>query len=327
LKVNKLDGSDIAASDLEYKDYDLTLSDNEINGIEKLSDTEYYLTVKNSLTADNILFDKISAKVNSIYGSKNHPMDETLSYALSDYGINILNVALYDTTHPDDSTSVKNFDGSETISNKLIKVRAVITSSIVNSASDTALLYYDVFDSLSAYAQFWRPDENLNSRQVVGRNIGGNTWEFSIPEDSSTIGKFISFVLKIKDLYSYRSVMKVAETDFNPRQISTRNVKVKEIKLQEGKVTILNNVINPNNGDVTKLTYTLDKAGPTSIVVYDLAGDVIKVLYGGFQDAGDFVVTWDGRNENNRIVARGVYFVRVRAPGIINQIRKVLVIK
>jgi len=250
-----------------------------------------------------------------------------LSYALSDYGINILNVAIYDTTHPDDSTSVKNFDGSETISSKLIKVRASIVSGAINSAVDVALMYYDAFDSMTEYAKFWRPDENTNSRQVVGRNIGGNMWEFSIPEDSATIGKFISLVFKIKDLYSYRSVLKVAEADFDPRQITTRNVKVKEIRLQEGKVTILNNVINPNNGDVTKLTYTLDKAGPTSIVVYDLAGDVIKVLYGGFQDAGDFVVTWDGRNENNRIVARGVYFIRVRAPGIINQIRKVLVIK
>jgi len=100
-----------------------------------------------------------------------------------------------------------------------------------------------------------------------------------------------------------------------------------DIKFQNNNVTILNNVINPNNNEKTKMIYTLGKEGPVSIVVYDLAGDAVKVLKGESESAGEHIVTWDGRNENGKIVTRGVYFIRVRAPGIFNQIRKVLIVK
>jgi flagellar hook assembly protein FlgD len=73
--------------------------------------------------------------------------------------------------------------------------------------------------------------------------------------------------------------------------------------------------------------YTLDTEGPVSIVVYDLNSDVVKVLLQENQSAGVHTVSWDGRNDNGKIVTRGVYFVRIRAPGIFNQIRKVLIIK
>ena len=44
----------------------------------------------------------------------------------------------------------------------------------------------------------------------------------------------------------------------------------------------------------------------------------------GSASAGEHVYTWDGRNRGNRVVARGVYFIRVVGPGV-NETRKVLV--
>ena len=62
------------------------------------------------------------------------------------------------------------------------------------------------------------------------------------------------------------------------------------------------------------------------VAVVDLEGDVVDVIFRGSQGKGEYTVTWDGKNRGDRIVARGVYFIKIIAPGI-NEIRKVLVVK
>jgi flagellar hook assembly protein FlgD len=98
-----------------------------------------------------------------------------------------------------------------------------------------------------------------------------------------------------------------------------------EVK-QKGGVTILKNIINPDLGEVTTLHYTLDKGGIVTISVFDLAGDLVAVLARGTVAKGDHLQTWDGKNSTGKTVARGVYFIRIRGPGI-DAVRKVLVIK
>lgn len=101
---------------------------------------------------------------------------------------------------------------------------------------------------------------------------------------------------------------------------------IRDIRRQRGEVTILNNVIDPTRGETVKLHYELSKSGMVTINVFDLKGDIVDVLFRGRRDAGDYTTSWDGRNRGNRIVARGIYFIKVVAPGI-NEIRKVLVVK
>ena len=78
---------------------------------------------------------------------------------------------------------------------------------------------------------------------------------------------------------------------------------------------------------MTTLHYTLAKTGTVTISVYDLAGDLVRVLARNSDVApGDYLQTWDGRTSSGRIVARGVYFIRIVGPGI-DEVRKVLVIR
>ena len=101
---------------------------------------------------------------------------------------------------------------------------------------------------------------------------------------------------------------------------------IHEVIEQRGRVTILDNVINPEQGDTVKLQYILPDSGMVTIQVFDLSGDIVDVLYRGSQKAGDYSTSWDGRNRGGRIVARGVYFIKIVGPGV-NEIRKVLVVK
>ncbi|MBW8003334.1 MAG: hypothetical protein FVQ80_15195, partial [Planctomycetes bacterium] len=101
---------------------------------------------------------------------------------------------------------------------------------------------------------------------------------------------------------------------------------IRDVRRQRGNVSILNNVINPTQGETVKLHYVLPSSGMVTIHVFDLKGDIVNVLYRGRKDAGDYTTTWDGKNRGGRNVARGVYFIKVVGPGI-NEIRKVLVVK
>jgi hypothetical protein len=98
------------------------------------------------------------------------------------------------------------------------------------------------------------------------------------------------------------------------------------VTLQKGGTTILNNVIDPTKGQTARLSYQLASAGSVTVTVFTLDGDVVMRLVNGQQAAGDYSVDWNGRNMSGAAVARGLYFVRIVAPGI-DEIRKVLVVR
>lgn len=101
---------------------------------------------------------------------------------------------------------------------------------------------------------------------------------------------------------------------------------IRDIQTQRSGVSILNNVIDPTRGERTRLNYIIDEEGPVTITVFTLDGDVVQTLQRGRQSPGDYTVNWDGRNRAGNSVARGIYFIRIVAPGI-DEIRKVMVVK
>ena len=103
-------------------------------------------------------------------------------------------------------------------------------------------------------------------------------------------------------------------------------IDIHDVVTQRGGVTILNNVIDPTNGERTRLHFTISKSGPVTITVFTLDGDVVRSLQRGTMGAGDYTVSWDGRNRSGDAVARGMYFIRIVASGI-DEIRKVMVVR
>jgi flagellar hook assembly protein FlgD len=63
-----------------------------------------------------------------------------------------------------------------------------------------------------------------------------------------------------------------------------------------------------------------------TVTVFDLSESIVNVLVRQQQAAGDYGVTWGGKNRTGASVARGIYFIRIVAPGI-DETRKVLVVR
>lgn len=71
---------------------------------------------------------------------------------------------------------------------------------------------------------------------------------------------------------------------------------------------------NPFN-PTTTITYSLEKAGPVSVKVYNTQGQLIRTLVDGEAYEGSHRVMWDGRNDAGEPVSSGMYFYKVHANG------------
>ena len=84
------------------------------------------------------------------------------------------------------------------------------------------------------------------------------------------------------------------------------------------------NYPNPFNPQTT-IHYTLERAAPTSLEIYDVLGQSVRTLVDGTQPQGRHTVQWDGKDRRGREVASGVYFYRLVTVGHVKARRMVLI--
>jgi hypothetical protein len=77
------------------------------------------------------------------------------------------------------------------------------------------------------------------------------------------------------------------------------------------------NYPNPFN-PCTDIKYQIAESGYpvyTTLTVYNILGQEVKILVDQIQDPGQYTVTWDGRDNGDRQMASGVYFYRLSVDG------------
>ncbi len=86
---------------------------------------------------------------------------------------------------------------------------------------------------------------------------------------------------------------------------------------------LLNNHPNPFNPQTT-IQYRI--AGPAEVTldIYSVTGQLVKRFARAHGSGGTHAITWDGRDQNDRPVASGVYVYRLTAPGFVQSKKMVL---
>jgi hypothetical protein len=87
-----------------------------------------------------------------------------------------------------------------------------------------------------------------------------------------------------------------------------------------------NNFPNPFN-PTTTIPVLLPNAADVRLVIYNILGEEIRTVFSGTLDAGRHWMVWDGKNGAGRMVASGVYFVRLTGPQGVNVVKKMMMMK
>jgi hypothetical protein len=92
------------------------------------------------------------------------------------------------------------------------------------------------------------------------------------------------------------------------------------------KVTALKgNYPNPFNPE-TNIAFSLKENSLVKLAIYNAKGQLVKQLVNNVMPAGNHTVNWNGKDNNNRSVASGVYFFRMESKNF-NSTRKMLLMK
>jgi hypothetical protein len=76
----------------------------------------------------------------------------------------------------------------------------------------------------------------------------------------------------------------------------------------------------------TKIKYDIPITSKVNLFIYDICGRQIKQLVNEKQDIGQYIVNWNGKDENGKECSAGVYFISMKTENY-KSIKKVLITK
>ncbi|MCD4690334.1 DNRLRE domain-containing protein [bacterium] len=77
---------------------------------------------------------------------------------------------------------------------------------------------------------------------------------------------------------------------------------------------------------ITQITYTIPSDAAVELIIYNVRGELVRILVSGTKSAGSHTVYWDGKCEDGERIASGVYFYRFASDGY-EAARKLVVVR
>jgi len=198
----------------------------------------------------------------------------------------------------------------------------------------------DMQDDYNAEIGLFIDDVCYGSEVVIDDVIQINAYicELDIPDDavvelkyykygSKSAGKAINEyrVRDIHDMSTYTS----KRLDFNQEEqfylISYRDQEDAVENVASVKTTLNGNYPNPFNPSTT-IHYSLGEAGNVKISLYNIKGQLVRVLINETKEAGHHTVVWNGDDSRAKKVSSGIYFYRMETKAS-SYVKKMLLIK
>jgi hypothetical protein len=86
------------------------------------------------------------------------------------------------------------------------------------------------------------------------------------------------------------------------------------------------NLFDPLNDPPLCCHYLVSTDGPVRILIFNVAGERVRLLSSQYQANGAYTVCFDGRDDNHYLLASGVYLVVLEQSGQ-RELEKFLVLK
>jgi hypothetical protein len=149
----------------------------------------------------------------------------------------------------------------------------------------------------------------------------GSSWATPIVMSrTNRDGGYVTVANRIRKAYgidiAWRESRDINKGDQDTTAIVCGNVLYKVVTAIEesgmpSSFDLVRNYPNPFNPSTT-IEYQVAARGPVALAVFDALGREVKTLMTGTVDAGTYKLSWDARDNTNRPLSSGVYFVRLQ---------------
>jgi carboxypeptidase T len=136
--------------------------------------------------------------------------------------------------------------------------------------------------------------------ELKGHGSTSQPHDYDFTDETAVVGKTYYYRLVEEDTYGKRSL-------FGPVSVT--------VVSREKPVDMLGPALPNPFSDLFRINYQVASLGHVNIVIYNITGQIVKVLVDGIKPAGVFEATWDGTDRNNKKVNMGVYFYRLTVNG------------
>ncbi len=182
------------------------------------------------------------------------------------------------------------------------------------SYSLTSNEYLDIFVAkMDVYGSWLWVTQAGGISDDVGKSItiddAGNIYVTGYFWDTATFGSYILTSSGDSDIF----VAKLNST------LSVEN----EIIPTEIRLSNYPNPFNP----ATKIHYAIKEKSNVRIDVCNIKGQMVKSIINGQQDAGDYSVIWNGKDDNGNKVSSGIYFYKLNVNGEEKAVSKCVLLK
>ena len=189
---------------------------------------------------------------------------------------------------------------------------SVIEAALTASRANQTTIGVAEFDSIGVAHSLQSIEA---SPQADVSDFSRRLYTLVFPEDAD--------IMSIAMVYSQLSYVASAEANFIS-QIAT--VLEGNTKAVAQEFTLDQNHPNPFN-PVTAIRFALPNSDEIELVIYSLTGQKVATLANGYRAAGTYMISWDGRDDDGRALASGVYVYKLMAAGGAYLARKMLILR
>lgn len=192
------------------------------------------------------------------------------------------------------AVKILSYPNLEKLPDGKLKVHKIFFDNNINTS--TAKLFYS-FDNSAFTEAVMEYDGSLKYNFTFPELNPNQTIRFYFTYNNSS-GNLVREPVQLNRIYSLNS--------------SELNISL--IPLPHDYGILSQNYPNPFN-NTTTIAFKADGAADAEIVIYNWLGEKVRTLFNGKTNPGENFIEWDGRDNNNKTAASGVYFYVLKLAG------------
>lgn len=153
--------------------------------------------------------------------------------------------------------------------------------------------------------------ETNNSGYDIERKFASDNWEkIGFVQGKGNSTSFTGYTFTDKNVQANGTYLyRLKQIDYNG-QFEYLNAVSAEVNTIVNKFSLFPNYPNPFN-PCTSIKYQTASAGNVTLMIYDITGQLVKLLKNCTEPAGNYSVDWNGTDDGGNMVPSGIYFARL----------------